>query len=409
MNRDTIPLYYHAPALISTNFSNQRTGWIEINLRNLEHNVETIKEKMQPQSELMAVVKAKAYGHGEYEISTCLNKMGVKAFAVATIDEGIRLRKYGIKGEILVLGYTAPERAWEVKKYHLIQTVLDYDYAKSLNKQGVRIKVHIKVDTGMHRLGIPHDRWLEAEEIFQMKYLNVCGIYTHLCCADSLLTEDVAYTKEQIGKFYALLHALEKSGITIPKIHIQSSYGLWNYPGLQCDYVRTGISLYGVSSVSGRETRQKPDLLPVLALKARVILIRFVPKDESIGYGRCHITDRDSKIAILPIGYADGIPRALSCKKSRVLIRGKEAPIIGMVCMDQLAVDITQIAQAAVGDIATFISPERDSGLYAPAVAGYADSISNELLCRLGPRLPVIPQLSGNADNLCTSSSFRPM
>ncbi len=364
----------------------EKRAYVEINLENLEHNARVLKGAMPTKCSLMAVVKAEAYGHGAFEISTHLNKMGVEAFAVATIDEGIQLRKYGIRGEILILGYTDIYRAAELKKYDLMQTLIDFDYASALNRRKTGVKAHIKIDTGMHRLGVEGKDVEKIEKIFSMKYIKVCGMYTHLCCADSLKPEDAAFTREQINRFYKVAADLEKDGITIPKIHIQSSYGLLNYPELACDYVRAGIALYGVLSSPEDTTVLKLNLRPVLSLKTRVVLIRKILKGESVGYGRKFTAERDSVIAILPIGYGDGFPRNLSCKKGMVSINGKYAPIAGMVCMDQMAVDITGIEDVAVGDAATLICGQGNNELMAPYVAARSNSISNELLCRIGER-----------------------
>lgn len=365
-------------------------AWIEVDLENLAYNAKVLQKAMPRTCELMAVVKAAAYGHGDFEISTHLNRMGVKAFAVATVDEGIRLRRYGVTGEILILGYTDPGRAKELKKYDLMQTLIDFEYAKRLNSQGITVKAHVKIDTGMHRLGLSWEESRHVREIFEMGHIQVCGIYTHLCCADSLLPEDEAFTREQIARFYQLIDILKEAGITIPKLHLQSSYGLLNYPELSGDYVRAGIALYGVSSAPGSRTRLQLDLRPVLSLKARVVLIRTVKKGDSVGYGRSFVAERDSRIAILSIGYADGFPRSLSGGKAGAVIRQQLVPIAGRICMDQLAVDITEAENISVGDIATLISAEADAQCAAPIVAGQAGSISNELLCRMGGRLPVV-------------------
>ena len=308
-------------------------AYIEINLENLAHNVAVLKAAMPSRCELMAVVKAEAYGHGMCEIAVHLDKIGVRAFAVATIDEGIRLRRCGVRGEILILGYTAPERAWELRKYDLAQTLIDYAYACRLNEQGCRDKVHVKVDTGMHRLGFDagyhsnihsddYDYIEEILDVFAMEHFDVKGMYTHLCVADSLEEEDVLFTRQQIADFYGVLKRLKKEGIRIPKIHIQSSYGLLNYPELKCSYVRAGIALYGVLSTPDAQTKLQLDLRPVLSLKTKVVLIRFVPQGESVGYGRTFVADRDSVIAILSIGYADGFPRSLSNRGGYALING---------------------------------------------------------------------------------------
>ena len=372
--------------------------YIEINREHLEHNVGVLQDAMPPGCALMAVVKANAYGHGAYEISTCIEQLGVTAFAVATIDEGIRLRSYGIRGEILILGYTDPLRARELKRYDLMQTLIDFSYAKTLDGQGISVKCHIKIDTGMHRLGLADDDPAKVKEIFGMRHLMVCGIYTHLGCADSLSSDDMIYTEGQIDRFYRVIDALEESGIRIPalqmqaqiRLHLQSSYGLWNYPKLNCDYVRVGIALYGVHSTSADSTGRELDLRPVLAVKTRVVLIRPVKKGDSVGYGRAFTADRESRIAILPAGYADGIPRNLSDGKGGVMIRGQYAPIVGRVCMDQMAVDVTDVENISVGDTVTLIGTEEVSELTAPDIADLAGSISNELLCRLGARLPIV-------------------
>lgn len=365
-------------------------AWIEIDLGRLEHNAGVLQRAMPPGCKLMAVVKAGAYGHGALEVSARLGKTGVDAFAVATIDEGIELRKYGIRGDILILGYTSVRRAADLRKYDLTQTLIDFDYAEALNGQGISVKAHIKIDTGMHRLGIDCGDPEKVRRVFAMENIEICGIYTHLCRSDSLEPEAAAFTKEQIGRFYSLIGILKAGGITIPKIHIQSSYGLLNYPYLACDYVRAGIALYGVLSSPGDETVLKLDLRPVLSLRSRVILIRRVRRGDSAGYGGSFRAKRDSLLAILPIGYGDGLPRSLSCQNGGVSLNGYYAPIAGRICMDQLAVDITDAGDVAVGDTATLIVADEGCVLSAPDVAERSGSISNELLCRLGGRLPVI-------------------
>ena len=366
-------------------------AWIEVNRNNLRHNVEILKNAMQPGCELMAVVKAQAYGHGAVLTASHLNKMGVRAFAVATVDEGIALRKSGVCGEILILGYTEAGRASELKEYDLMQTLISFEYAEVLNNQGIAVKVHIKIDTGMHRLGIASGELSAVRKVFSMENLNVCGMFTHLCCSDSRHPEDIAFTKGQIDNFYRMTGALRDSGIILPKLHIQSSYGLLNYPDLACDYVRVGIALYGVLSSPDDDTLLKPDLRPVFSLKSRVVLIREVAAGESVGYGRSFMAGCDTRIAILPIGYGDGFPRNLSDGKGNVLINQYVVPVVGRICMDQLAVDITDTEGVSVGDIATLAGAAGyDDELSVPAVADHSGSISNELLCRMGTRLPVI-------------------
>jgi len=366
---------------------NTNRSWIEVDLNNLKYNAKILQAVMQKGCELMAVVKAEAYGHGAIKVSACLNQMGVKAFAVATIEEGIELRQHGIQGEILILGYTNSTNVKQLHRYKLIQTVIDYNYACLLNDVGYDIKVHIKIDTGMHRLGLEKEDVNKIAEIFEFKHIEVSGIYTHLCVSDCNNEDTIEFTHLQISTFNSLIQTLTQRGIKLPKIHIQSSYGLLNYPELQCDYARIGIALYGVLSVSDNETKLQPDLRPVLALKSQIALIRDVKSGESIGYGRTFITKKDSRIAVLPIGYADGLPRNLSCGKSEVLINGSRVPMIGRICMDQLIIDITEAPEVEIGDTVTIIGRDGNDEISAAEVAENADSITNELLSRMGARL----------------------
>ena len=365
-------------------------SWIELNIENLKHNVLILREAIPPACELMAVVKADAYGHGACATAAVLNQMEITAFAVATVEEGIQLRKHGIRGEILILGYTDVKRVQDLQKYDLTQTLLDFAYAQALNGRNAAVKAHIKIDTGMHRLGISSEEISAVRKVFEMKNLKICGIYTHLCCADSRLPEDIAFTRRQIDSFYRVTDALKNSGIQLPKLHIQSSYGFLNYPDLVCDYVRVGIALYGVSSVPDNEAVLQPALRPVLALKSRVVLIRFIGKGDSVGYGRTFVAGRDSRIAVIPVGYGDGFPGSLSGKNVSVLVNRQSVPVVGRICMDQLTVDITDAENVKVGDVVTLIGTEAEQNVAAPVVAQRADSISNELLCRLGTRLPIV-------------------
>lgn len=373
-------------------FGNGNTdrAWIEVDLEHLRHNVKVLKRAMPEGCELMAIVKTEGYGHGAYEMAVCANRIGVRAFGVATIDEGIVLRKSGVVGEILILGYVNPARAKELSRYRLTATLISYEHAVLLGRQGYRIKAHLKVDTGMHRLGFGADETERIAEAFSLKHVKVEGIYTHLCVADSLEESDVAFSRQQIDQFYKLLGRLEERGITIPKTHMQSSYGLWNYPELRCDYVRAGIALYGALSSAKDVTKLELDLQPVLSLKSRVVLLREIKKGESVGYGRTFVADKNSRIAIVPIGYGDGFPRNLSGGKSSVLIRGQRVPVVGRICMDQLAVDVTDISEVQLGDVATFIGADGEERILAADVADDAESITNELLSRMGRRLKVV-------------------
>lgn len=367
--------------------SRRSRAWIEINEEHLIHNVRELKKIMPEECELMAVVKADAYGHGAFRTAVCLEQNGVGAFAVATIEEGIALRTFGIRSEILILGYTPPERAKELHKYKLMQTLTDYEYACMLNKQKYAVKVHMKIDTGMHRLGFDYRDAERILAVFSLKYIHVCGVYTHFCDAGSLSEEAVCFTELQINKFYRTLKELRRQGIPISKTHMQSSYGILNYPELSCSYVRTGIALYGVHSTFGDDTKLHPDLRPVLSLRARVVLLRTIKSGESVGYGREFTADRDSTIAIASIGYADGLPGNLSNGRGEAVVRGCLVPIIGKICMDQCMLDVTEVCSVAVGDTVTLIGRDGAEEITAEGMAEAAGIITNELLSRLGERV----------------------
>lgn len=362
-------------------------AWAEIDLNNLVYNIKQFRSILPKSCNIMAVVKANAYGHGDVETAAELNKNGIKAFAVATIEEAIKLRKNGISGEILILGYTFPEQLYKLNQYDLTQTVVDLDYAGILNSSGGRIKVHVKIDTGMHRLGEDCSNISHLCRIYEFKNLIVTGTFTHLSVCDSLEQSDVDFTNLQIDMFFNTLENLKESGHSPGKIHLQSSYGVLNYPYLKCDYARIGIALYGVLSGENHKTRVCADLQPVLSIKARVVLTKEITENESVGYGRQFTADRKTRIAVISIGYADGIPRTLSCGKGHVLLHGKKAVIIGKICMDQLMVDATDIPEVRQGDIATLIGRDGTESISAESVAALSGTLTNEFLSRLGLRV----------------------
>lgn len=363
-----------------------RRAWTEISIDNLDHNVRELQGVLPEQTKFMAVVKANGYGSGDLRIAGHLNKMGIDAFAVATLEEGIHLRKHGITGMILILGYSDPERIREIERYHLTQTVTDYEYGRQLEAYKRRIHVHIKLDTGMHRLGESYKDIEHLEKLYHSEYLQVDGIYTHLCVSDSLEPEDVDFTHQQIQHYYDAIDYLKQKGIQPGKTHIQSSYGVLNYPELTCDYARIGIAMYGVLSKLD-DVKLSVELRPVLAVKSKIVTIKLVKAGETVGYGRAYTAASDRQIAVVTIGYADGIPRELSCGAGKVLVRGVEAEIVGRICMDQMMIDVTDISKVKVGDVVTVIGEDMRGNIPAEAVAMEADSITNELLSRLGGRL----------------------
>lgn len=362
-------------------------AWIEVNVKNLCLNVNALCGLLPPGGQLMPAIKANAYGHGGVLIAKELNRCGVEAFCVATINEGVELRQNGVKGEILVLGYTHPKQFPLLRKYHLIQTVVDYDYAKILDSYGKKIRVHLKIDTGMHRLGIRHNNLDELCNIFRCENLVVEGAYTHLCVSDTVSTADKEFTLQQGREFFDTIAQLKKRGYYCPIVHLQASYGLLNYPELSGDYARVGIALYGVLSDRTDLDHCPIKLFPVLSIKARVATVKNLFEGEAAGYGLQYIAEQDRKIAILTIGYADGLPRSFSGGVGSVLINGSEAPIIGRICMDQTLVDITDIPNVKQGDIAVIVGNSGGHEITVYDIAEQEGTITNEILSRLGYRL----------------------
>lgn len=368
-----------------TELSTERT-WIELDCHALEHNVAFLRGRLPAHCRLMPALKADAYGHGAVLLARLLRRMGVDAFCVACVQEGIELRRAGIEGEILVLGYTHPTQFGLLRKWRLSQTVIDYAYAEEMKLYGKKLHVHVGIDTGMHRLG---ERCEEIEricEIFEMPNLIVDGVMTHLGADEKGEGEERNFTQRQAERFYAVLGELEKRGIQRPKIHLQASYGVLNYPQLAGDYARVGIALYGSLSTKEDTLAWQQELWPVLSLKTRVALVKKIHKGETAGYGLAFRAQTDMKIAVLAIGYADGLARSLSNGVGAALIRGKRAAVIGMICMDQTIVDVSGIEGVTSGDTAVIIGRSEAEQITAADLAQQTHTITNEVLSRLGAR-----------------------
>lgn len=361
-------------------------AWIELNKENLRWNIERFQELLPKGCKLMPAVKANAYGHGSIQVARMLQECGVEDFCVASLSEGIELRRAGICGEILILGYTYPSMLEEVTQYDLTQTVVDSAYANELKDFGKRIKVHIGVDTGMHRLGESCERIENLIKMWKIPNLTITGIYSHLCVADDLSEDTQKYTRKQIADFCLVLKKLREAKLPRVKAHLLGSYGVLNYPEYCLDYVRVGIALYGILSNTEDEPKIKLALKPVLSLKTRVESIRILNKGEGAGYGLAYIADRQVRIAALAIGYADGVPRCLS-NTGWVLMNGYKAPIIGRICMDQMLVDVTQVPSVQPGQEAVLIGRSKEEEIRAPLFASWTQTITNEILSRLGSRL----------------------
>ena len=364
-------------------------AWIEIDLDALAHNANELRSMLPKGCELMAVVKSDAYGHGAEQVAWRLQREGVGAFAVVSAAEGVRLRGQGVGGDILVLGYTHAGDAGFLSEYDLLQLVADGAHAKSLNESGHALRVHVAIDTGMHRLGVEPANFDEIEGIFKCENLKVEGVATHFASADGRSCADVEFTNLQMERFCALVGALKGKGYDVGRLHTQASYGFLNYPGIECDYARMGIALYGMLSVDG-ETVAKPSLRPVMSVRAYVAQVRDVGAGESVSYGRIYTTDRPAKLATVSIGYADGVPRAMSGNGGFCAVHGRKAPIVGRICMDLMMIDVTGIDSVAAGDVVTVIGRDGDETIRCEDIAAASGTITNEVACRFGGRLPKV-------------------
>ncbi len=364
-------------------------AWCEIDLNNLSHNIKEIEKIISKDTKIMAVLKANAYGHDLVIIAKKLMEMGITDFAVASLDEAIILRENNIVGNILILGYTKLENISYIIKYDLIQTVVSEDYALKLKdlKDAQNIKVHLKINTGMNRIGINYQNIDFIKKLCLEKKLNILGIYSHLCVSNSNNKNDKKFTKLQIDRFNNVLKELEKVNIHL-KSHLQSSYGLLNYSEYKYEYVRIGILMYGNYNDNLTYHKIKLELKPVLTLKARVTSIIEIQKGETVGYGRCYKAKRKEKIASVSIGYVDGIPKSLENKNIVFLLNKHYAKLVGKICMDQLMINVTDIPNVCEGDIVTLIGKEKY--IRAEYLSTKLKTISPELFGRLGKRLKYI-------------------
>lgn len=370
--------------------------WAEIDLDNLKSNYLSIAHSIKRNSDnfhtkIIPVVKADGYGHGDIMVAKTLQKLGADFFAVSNLDEALSLRLANIKGDIIVLGFTPSAAAEVLYKNNITQTILSLDYAKELNaecaKLNITLNAHIKLDTGMGRIGVAmHDAsaFDEIEEIYRLSNLNCSGIFTHLSSADSLDDSSVEYTKRQIQKYTDALSELKERGISFKASHLQNSAGIAFFNNIECDYARAGIILYGVAPSS------EPfpfELKPVMSLKSVVSLVKSIDADTAVSYGRTFVSDSPMRLATVPIGYADGYPRLLS-NKAYMLIHGKRAKIIGNICMDQLMLDVSDIDDVKCGDIVTVVGKDGGEAISFDELAKITGSISYELMCLIGKRVP---------------------
>ena len=374
----------------STNNINRQRAWIEIDLNALAHNVKEIKALLSPQTALMAVVKADAYGHGAEIVAKTVLKHGADWLAVATIAEGIELRQAGINCEILILGaINSPEEIIEIAKWQLQPTICNSQqaliFSNTLSQLKATLPVHLKLDTGMSRLGT---NWQDSTEfvtlVKRLPYLEIKSIYSHLATADE---RDRTIMKLQQQRFERAITELKTHGIVPSCLHLANSAGVLSDRSLHYDLVRVGLALYGLYPAP--HLQEKSELRSVLQVKARITQVKTIPPGTGVSYGYQYISDRALKIAVVSIGYADGVVRNLS-NKLQVIIRGQLVSQIGTITMDQLMLDVSHIADLQPGEIVTLLGRDGNKSITADHWAASLNTISWEILCSFKDRLPRI-------------------
>lgn len=386
--------------------------WAEINLDNLNYNISSIKSKLNPQTKLIAVVKADAYGHGDCFIADELVENGVDFFAVSNLAEALSLRKAGITCDIIILGFTPPIKASELAALGITQTVFSTEYARQLSDfamcQKCTVKVHIKFDTGMGRIGFVENDSVssvgEVLKLFSCSQLCITGIYSHLSSADAVDSQSTKYTRMQVERFNHVISQLKERGINNFVTHLQNSAGISCLENAEYDYARAGIVIYGVQP---SEHISGIDLKPIMSLKTVISMVKMVPVGAEISYGRTFVTTHPTRIATVPMGYADGYPRLLS-NRGYMLINGQKAPIIGNICMDQLMLDVSKIDNVCQGDIVTVVGRDGENEISFPEIAAIIGTIGYELMCIIGKRVPRVYFKNGERIAVSDNYSNRP-
>ena len=368
----------------------EKRSWIEINLSQLRKNYLLYKNSLKADAEIMAVIKADAYGHGDVQVARLLSQSGVHLFAVSNIDEAVGLREAGIQGEILILGYTSVFYAKTLWYHDLTQAIVSEEYAVALAETGLKIKCQFAIDTGMNRIGLDGDNAEECEKIIRnyKDSLNLTGIFTHLCVSDTDTSECKDFTIGQITKFKAIAERIQD--LNLPYMHCCNSAGGLFY--LKDDkmfehigsVVRLGIILYGLKPDDNNEL---PDgIEPAMEWKSQISMVKDVHPGETIGYGRTYKVEKESRIATVTTGYADGLNRLLS-NKGFVMINGYKASIVGRVCMDQTLVDVTGIPNVKMGTRVTLIGKNGGLVYTADDMARDLGTIGYEIICNITKRV----------------------
>lgn len=367
----------------------ERPVRLEIDLDNLANNIKEIRRFVGEETLIMAIVKANAYGHGAVTCGKVFLENGADRLGVSVLSEGIELREAGITAPILLLNYTPPTQYRELLEYDLTPTIYKYEDAKFLSQEALKLnknaKIHIKIDTGMHRIGLlPQEAIGEIEKIVALPNIEVEGIYTHFSTADE---EDKSQTKMQYNNFKWVLNKLEELGIQIPIKHVSNSATILDLPEYKLDMVRPGIILYGLYP-SDFVNKDLLNLKPAMTFKTYISHIKTLEEGEGVSYGRKFITTRRSKIATLPLGYADGFSRLLS-GRARVLVKGKRVPVVGNICMDQLMIDVTDVEDIDL-DAEVILFGYGHNHPRVEELAEELGTINYEILCMVSKRVPRI-------------------
>ncbi|MGI5892120.1 MAG: alanine racemase [Bacillota bacterium] len=366
-------------------------AWVEVDLAAIAHNIKQIRAKVGPQIKIMGIIKANAYGHGAKEVAHTILRNGADRLGVANLYEGVGLRMAGIVAPVMIMGYIVPDEVDTAIKYNITQMVYTYEMAQNISQRAVAkgqtATIHIKIDTGMGRIGfLPDERSLqEIKRIFSLPALYIEGLCSHFSCADE---KDKSYCLEQKAFFDKFISRLEAEGLTFPLKHMANSAAIMDLPDAYYDMVRPGISLYG-HYPSNTVRRDEIKLLPAISLKCNIAMVKDIARGSYISYGCKYRCNEDRVIATLPVGYADGLSRVLF-PGGEVLIKGQRVPMIGNICMDYTMVDVTDITRPQVGEEAVLIGRQGLNRITLEEVAAKLNTINYEFICHLSERLPRI-------------------
>ncbi|WP_308585565.1 alanine racemase [uncultured Holdemanella sp.] len=370
-------------------------AWTEIDYDAIAHNVEEVR-KLVKKTKIMGIVKANAYGLGDVACARALQKCGVDYFGVSSVDEALNLRNAGIQDNILILGYTPSMHFHYLHEQNIVQSLVSIEYARELNQyakdNGIKIRCHCKVDTGMCRTGIVYqkqDKHIEdIYEEYRMENLCVEGIFSHFPVSDCLDKDCTEFTTQQIHLFDEVVDLLKKQGIDPGIRHIQNSYGILNYPELEYEYCRPGLLYMGVTSDDHIDIKTNPDFIPIMSMYANISLVKWIYPGQSVSYGRHFVAEKPTKVATMSIGYADGLPRLLSNQGFEVLVHGKRCKLIGNLCMDQCMIDVTDVEDVKEGDVVCIVGHQGNEVVTVDQISRTAKTINNETLTSISSRVP---------------------